>query len=89
MPNPPIFSALTSTVSLSKDRPTSDGPQPGISTVNPAPVDDAFQPDGSVADNPMSDAANHQATPEPLISTPHSKAPVERVQSLTIRGSSA
>ena len=37
----------------------------------------------------MSDAANDQATPEPLISTPHSKAPIERAQSLTIPSSSA
>ena len=37
----------------------------------------------------MSDAVNDQATPEPLISTPHSKALIERAQSLTIPSSSA
>ena len=37
----------------------------------------------------MSDAANDQATPEPLVSTLHSKAPVEKAQSLTIPSSLA
>ena len=37
----------------------------------------------------MSDTENDQATPEPLTSIPHSKAPFERAQSLTIPSSSA
>ena len=88
-PNPTIFSALASAISLSQDLPTPDDPQPGLSTVKATPVDDAFQPDGSVAENPMSDAANDPATPETLVSTPHSKSLVERAQSLTIPSSSA
>ena len=88
-PDPAVFNALASDISLPEDLTTPDGHQFGISTVNPAPVDDASQPNGSVADIPMSDAANDQATPEPLISTPHSKAAVERAQRLTIPSSSA
>ena len=88
-PDPAVFNALASDISLPEDLPTPDGHQSGISTVNPAPVDDTSQPNGSVANIPMSDAANDQTTPQPLISTPHSKAPVERVQSLAIPSSSA
>ena len=88
-PIPSMSSALASAISLPKDLPTPDGSQPNILAVNPAPIADAFHPNGSVANNPMSDAANDQVTPEPLISTPHSKAPVERPQSLTISSSSA
>ena len=88
-PDLPIFSAPASDISLSSDQPTPDGPPPGTSTFSPAPVDDASQLDDPVVENIMSDAANDQATPEPLISVPHSKAPVERAQSLTIPSSSA
>lgn len=88
-PNLPMLSVLTSTTSLPKDLPTPDGPQPSTSTVDPASVDDASQRDGSIANNPMSDAAINQATPEPLVSTSHLKAPAERAQSLTIPSASA
>lgn len=88
-PNSPMPRALASAISLSKDIPTPDGSQPNIIVVNPALFADAFQPDISVANNSMSNAADDRATTEPLMCTPHSEEPIKRAQSLTIHSSLA